>query len=77
MERAAILDQISELLDGKCNGCETYTAIEHEHRDNYTTATQYCREVCEIGARLQELGRELDRTVRPRVRPIDLDLEEI
>lgn len=73
MERAAILNQISGLLDGRCSSCEIYANLERQYRDNYTTATQYCREVCEIGVRLQELGKKLDRTVRPRVRPIDLE----
>jgi len=73
MEREAILDEISELLDGKCYGCETYADLERKHRSNYIIASQYCREVCEIGARLQELGRELDRTVRPRMRTMDLE----
>lgn len=54
-KRLEILFEIGELEDNHCANCELVT---HQHMDAYNK-TKYCLSICNIGLKMQELGKGL------------------
>ena len=54
-KRLEILFEIGELEDNHCANCELVT---HQHMDAYNKS-KYCHSICNIGLKMQELGKGL------------------
>ena len=54
-KRLEILLEIGALEDGHCANCELVT---HQHMDAYNK-NKYCHSICNIGLKMQELGKGL------------------
>lgn len=54
-KRLEILFEIGELEDNHCANCELVT---HQHMEAYEK-NKYCHSICNIGLKMQELGKEL------------------
>ena len=54
-KRVEILLEIGMLEDGHCANCELVT---HQHMDAYNKS-KYCLSICNIGLKMQELGKGL------------------
>ena len=54
-KRLEILFEIGELEDNHCANCELVT---HQHMDAYNKS-KYCLSICNIGLKMQELGKGL------------------
>lgn len=63
-KRVEILLEIGMLEDGHCANCELVT---HQHMDAYNKS-KYCLSICNIGLKMQELGKglQLRETEPPR-----------
>lgn len=62
--RLNILFRIFEIREGTCKHCSIPTDILREHPGHLAKADNHCNKVCEHGAKLQELGKQL--TLPPR-----------
>jgi hypothetical protein len=63
MTRTEAIKQIGRLLDGKCQGCTLNTkTVRNRGALKKTHNAAYCIQECPVGARLQELGKQLGRT---------------
>ncbi|OKP91870.1 hypothetical protein A3844_01790 [Paenibacillus helianthi] len=63
-KRIDVLQQIFEIREGPCKACGIPSDILREHPGHLAKADNYCNKVCEHGAKLQELGKQL--TLPPR-----------
>ncbi|WP_342480079.1 zinc-finger domain-containing protein [Paenibacillus sp. FSL L8-0340] len=64
MKRIDVLNQITEIRDDHCNICSIPSDILRQHPGHLAKADNHCNKVCEQGAMLQELGKQL--TLPPR-----------
>jgi len=74
-DRTSVVAEIGRILDTKCQGCNKALKVKRKYGDKppYATEDQYCLHDCPIGARLQELGKQLGKglstaTTEPRRR---------
>jgi hypothetical protein len=59
MKRIDVLHQITEIRDDYCSACSTPSDILRQHPGHLAKADNHCNKVCEHGAKLQELGKQL------------------
>lgn len=67
MVRDRVLKQISDLLDGKCDGCPQLKELNRIHGHSTSHVDGYCQRTCEVGQQLKGLGEQLNFTLNPRV----------
>jgi len=65
--RKQVLNEISRLLDGKCNSCKERAERERTlgKLGHYAKMDAHCLHECPIGAQLKELGDKLGRGLSP------------
>lgn len=65
MVRSQVLTQINAIIDDKCVGCITkknlYQAVGKSKKGE-SHAYRYCLNECKFGIKLQQLGKELERS---------------
>ncbi|AIQ54531.1 zinc-finger domain-containing protein [Paenibacillus sp. FSL R7-0331] len=64
MKRVDVLHQITEIRDDHCNICSIPADILRQHPGHLAKADNHCNKVCEHGAKLQELGKQLKLSPR-------------
>jgi hypothetical protein len=61
MERIAVVNRISHLLDNQCSGCPKRADLIEQYGSTFSRIDGYCNNNCPIGQQLQSLGSLLRR----------------
>lgn len=61
MSRLDTLTQINQLMDQKCKGCKTHAELSERYKSGYSKIDNHCNRKCEVGKRIQELGKQLTK----------------
>ncbi|MNC19522.1 hypothetical protein D3C75_674560 [compost metagenome] len=63
-KRIDVLQRIFEIREGACRKCSIPSDILRQYPGHLAKADNHCNKVCEQGAKLQALGKQL--TLSPR-----------
>lgn len=78
MHKQLILYQINKILLNTCVPCEMRLQLNRDHGNTYSKIDGFCNQYCNIGKRLQELGNQYRKEIRPRKQEANtMDAEQI
>jgi hypothetical protein len=58
VSKRQLLGKATELFEENCEGCRIKVEIEKQH--GFGNADKYCKDLCPIGKKMREIGREID-----------------